>query len=636
MFVLVAAAAHELARYFKWVGLPLISGFLVIGILAGPFVLDLFPPQVHALLALLDKAALAFIALAAGGELHLSEVRGQLRSILTIIGSQVIFVFLIGVAAFLLLAPYIPFLQGMTPGGVWAVGVLSAAIMVARSPSSAFAIIKELRASGPFTQRVLGVTVLKDAVVIIVFALSISAAAILLEGMAFSGFSILVIALEVVLDMAVGALLGLLLHSLFSLRLPESVQSAAMLALGFLVFVAADALHDVHMGPFRLFTEPLLICMVAGFGVANLSRYRQAFQAAVERIAPLIFVVFFVSVGVALRLDVLQQSWAIVLALVLVRGVAVYVGSFVGGALSGGRLNENLIMGLTFLTQAGVSVGLAEEVAVEFPGWGEAFATLVIGSIVVNQIIGPPLMKWAVQWVGEAHVGDDQVENAQSALIFGANAEMITLARELLAHHWEVKVVNMAPENTPAPDNVEISRLEEISPAAFRALGVDHYANFIFMCGDDDLNERLARIAYEEAPQARLIARVDEPSRLARFRDLEAITINPTTSYMQLLSTVVRAPAAVTAVLLGEDMQRDIVEVTVRARQLDGLPLRDLSLPPSVLVLSLRRGEQMLVPHGHTRLHRGDRVTLFGDVDELEDASAYFRLGAYTAPVERD
>jgi hypothetical protein len=47
-----------------------------------------------------------------------------------------------------------------------------------------------------------------------------------------------------------------------------------------------------------------------------------------------------------------------------------------------------------------VSVGLAKKVAVAFRTWG-AFATLTMASIVINQIIGPPLLMWVMHLAGE-------------------------------------------------------------------------------------------------------------------------------------------------------------------------------------------------------------------------------------------
>ena len=109
-------------------------------------------------------------------------IQGYFRSIVSIISGQVIAVFAIGIAAFIFMQDMIPFMVGLPEKEVLAIALLGATIMIARSPSSALAIIKELRARGPFTHKVLGATVLKDAVVIIIFAAAISVAAVLVEG----------------------------------------------------------------------------------------------------------------------------------------------------------------------------------------------------------------------------------------------------------------------------------------------------------------------------------------------------------------------------------------------------------------------------------------------------------------------
>ena len=60
---------------------------------------------------------------------------------------------------------------GTTAGGRVnvVVSMLAACVAVARSPSSAIAVVSELQADGPFTQTVLGVTMVTDVVVILLF-----------------------------------------------------------------------------------------------------------------------------------------------------------------------------------------------------------------------------------------------------------------------------------------------------------------------------------------------------------------------------------------------------------------------------------------------------------------------------------
>ncbi len=69
-------------------------------------------------------------------------------------------------------APLIPWLQDMPPPCRASICCIAASIMVARSPASAIAVIKELRAKGTMTSTLLGVTVMCDVYVLLLFTLA--------------------------------------------------------------------------------------------------------------------------------------------------------------------------------------------------------------------------------------------------------------------------------------------------------------------------------------------------------------------------------------------------------------------------------------------------------------------------------
>ena len=284
---IVVLAARQMGDIFARYKLPLISGFLFVGILTGPFVLDFIHEQNVPQFLLLDELALAFIAFAAGAELELHVIRGYFRSIVSIITGQVVAVFAMGIVAFVLLQEFVPFMVGLPQAEVLAIALLGATIMIARSPSSALAIIKELRARGPFTHKVLGATVLKDAVVILIFAASVSVAAVLVEGAGFAPALLLLVVVEILLDIGLGLLIGQLLQLI--VRLPyQALKSGLILLLGLAVFMLASALHDVHLFNLEVgfFSEPLLICMTAGFYVANYSNWQLIFSIPSKKWRP--------------------------------------------------------------------------------------------------------------------------------------------------------------------------------------------------------------------------------------------------------------------------------------------------------------------------------------------------------------
>ena len=144
--------------------------------------LDLIHEDAVETLRFVDEVALGFIAISAGSELHLRELQGRLKSIAWVTpGSNRRNVSNSFIRRFLL-ASTIPFMRDMTTSVRVAVAILVGAIMIARSPSSAIAIINELRAKGPLHQDGNRVTIVTDVVVIVLFAINSSIADLFVTG----------------------------------------------------------------------------------------------------------------------------------------------------------------------------------------------------------------------------------------------------------------------------------------------------------------------------------------------------------------------------------------------------------------------------------------------------------------------
>ncbi len=620
--LIVVLAARQMGDLFARLNLPLISGFLFSGILAGPFVLDFIHTEAIPQFLLLDELALAFIAFAAGAELERRVIQGYFRSIIAIISGQVVAVLALGFVAFILIRDSIPFMANLPRGEIVSIALLGATIMIARSPSSALAIIKELRARGPFTHKVLGATVLKDAVVIIIFAAAVSVAAVLVEGAVFDFAVLMFVVFEIVLDIVLGILIGFVLRLIMSLPY-TLVRGALILLLGLGVFILSTTLRDFHLFalPLGLFSEPLLICMTAGFFVANFTDRAADFQHTLEEMAPAMFLLFFTLVGIELELDVIRQSWQIVLFLFVVRLIGIFAGSFAGAAAGRDLDPGNALLGFGFITQAGVSVGLAKEIGVEFGAWGPELATLSIGVIVLNQIVGPPLLKWAINRVGESHTRAVRpaFDGIRDVVIFGVEGQSLALARQLRNHDWNVLLVAYGAEVPTLATGVEtpIERLSAISATALYELDLIRADSVVLMLSDEE-NYALCELIYERYGIDNVIVRLDDRAYFEKFHDLGALVVEPGTAIVSLLDQFVRSPFAA-SLLLGLDPDEELLEIEMNNPDLDGLSIRDIHFPLDVLILSVSRNGSRLISHGYTRLELGDHLTVVGSPDSLAE-----------------
>lgn len=623
-FFLIAIAAKQVGSFFSRYGLPYITGYLLAGTLAGPFILGLMPSESTTELRYIDELSLAVIAFVAGSELYLKELRSRMRPILlNTAGITVTALVLLGIAVFVLTS-LIPFTAGLPVTSKIAVAVLGATILLALSPASTIAVIQEVRARGPFSKTVLSITVVMDVVIIVLFAISAALAGVLLNGAVLNLGFIFFLALDLGIAAVVGYFAGQLLSAILSTNLHPWIKTVVILLIGLVIFASSFYIDSLKIG---VHIEPLLICMIAGFVVTNFTPNRTQFADLLHDVSPFIYVAFFTLTGIALKLDVLIASGLIALGLFLVRMFSIFVGSFLGGTLAGEPMNYRRIMWLGLITQAGIALGLSREVAVEFPSLGDDFATLIISVVVLNEIFGPLFLKYALRRVGESHEPEEaQPDEVRDALIFGVNGQALALARQLRSHGWKVNLVDtnrINVERMQAQDAHEY-HIADISETALKSYLSKATDAVIAMMEDDNDNLKALELAYERFGIKRTIARLSDLSLMPQFTAIGTQVVDQASAMVNLMDQLVRTPQA-GALTMHSDPDYELAQITITDTECDGQPLRDLRLPEDVLVVEISRNGHTIVPRGYTVLHCGDEVTLFGKPDSLKQVT--LRLG---------
>jgi hypothetical protein len=286
---------------------------------------------------------------------------------------------------------------------LFALAMLLGTIAVARSPSSAIAIISECRAEGPFTDMVLGVTILMDVVTIILFTTALSASRVLLSNTAGADFGMLgILSVEMLISLVLGAGLGFAI----SFYIKRAGHDLALLLLTFGVAVTKISLWLGHFMEthfdLALHLEPLLICISAGFTVRRYSQVGSRFLESLEQSALPIYVLFFTLAGASLNFNALSVCWMFAVCLALVRAGGFFLAAWAGNVVPGNAEAHNSSAWMGYLTQAGVSIGLAQIAQRQAPEIGVYLTTVVLAVIAINQLVGPIMFKAALNRAGEA------------------------------------------------------------------------------------------------------------------------------------------------------------------------------------------------------------------------------------------
>lgn len=621
-FTVVSIAGFQIAKVFQKIKFPLITGLIVTGIIAGSSVLNFIPAATLPKLNFLNDIALSIIAFSAGSELYIKELRSRMTSIKWMTIGQLVITFVLSAVIIYFASSYIPFMAELSPKVKFAISILFGTIFVARSPSSAIAVINEMRANGPFTKTAMGVTVIKDVLVIVLFAIcfAITKAIVNDEELGFSFLLFLVI--ELIFSFALGILLGKILQIPLSLKINAHIKAIIITLIGFSVylfssFVKTISLELIHH---EVVLEPLLICIIGSFVITNYSKNRVEFIELLEEISPIVYIVFFTLTGASLSLQTLMQVFGIALALFALRLFTMVLGGIFGVVAAKDNKKYTFISWMPYVTQAGVALGLTTLVASAFPDWGYEFQTIIIAIIVINQLIGPPLFKIAINMVGESHLKHKMAEfdGIKDAVIFGLESQSIALALTLKQHGWEPKIVSIANQIDKNNSNFEIVNINNISLEAFSTLHLENADTIVCLLSDEE-NYKISELVYEHIGTKDIITRYNGSRHFYdKFVELGVRIIDPSLAMINLLDHFVRSPNA-TSILLGLDKNQDSIDVEIRNEDIHGMTLRDLRFPSDVIVLSVIRKGQVIISHGFTRLRIGDIVTLVGTSESVEN-----------------
>jgi Kef-type K+ transport system membrane component KefB len=383
-------SAYFIGGLFKRVGLPKLTGYIATGVVVGPSVLGLVGGPMLESTRIVNGVAVALIALTAGSELEYRAMRPLFRSIREISLYGVLGTALLLAGAVYFTRGLLPFMQRLSLLEAVAMALVLGVVMVAQSPAVVVALRDEVEAEGPLASTVLGVVVIADLVVILLFALTSSLAKAVLGG----GLDMLetarTLAWELFGSLVAGAVIGYLLGLYL-----RKVQGGAALFVFLIAFIIAEVGQRLHF-------DPLLVALAAGIFVRNLTSVGDELHRHIEAPALPVYILFFAGAGANLHLDVLWVVGGPAVLFVLVRAAGLLAGSAVGARIAEAPPIVRRYAGFGLLPQAGLALALSMLFGKTFPEFGAEAAALTLGVVAINELIAPALYRYALVRSGEA------------------------------------------------------------------------------------------------------------------------------------------------------------------------------------------------------------------------------------------
>ena len=398
--VVIAVAIMLLAgflatRITKLLKLPNVTAYILVGILLGPFCLNVVPNYVISGMDFISDIALAFIAFSMGEFFRFSTIKknGAKVVAITLFEALAASVLVFILTYFILRLP-LPF------------SIILAALASATAPASTMMTIRQTGAKGDFVDTLFSVVALDDVVSLVAYSVAVSIALATLGGGFLVGDVLVPIAFNIMM-IAIGIGGGFLLKFLMAKRSNDNrlIVSIALL----FAICGIGAAVDV---------SPLLGCMAMGTVYINFTGDDKLFKQ-LNYFSPPILLLFFVKSGLGFRLDALvnvQSSLGGIPLLVigilyfLVRILGKYGGAFLGCLITKKDKPVRNFLGLALVPQAGVAIGLAALGARILGGdTGSMLQTIILSSSILYELVGPALAKLSLYLSGS--YGKEEAED---------------------------------------------------------------------------------------------------------------------------------------------------------------------------------------------------------------------------------
>ena len=374
--VLVGAlVAEKIISYLK---IPAITSYILLGILLGPYALNVTGGGLIASSELLSNIVLGFIAFHIGKNFSVEHFKMIGKAVLSV-SITVTVATLICVTVGIYYVAHQPF----------HIALLFGAISTATAPATTMMVIRQYKARGMFTDVLLGTVAIDDAWGIMIFSVSLAIAQVLQVGQ-FSEWIIMAVTIKAAAKIFLSVILGSIMAIITSrisgyLKRREDVLT---FILGAILINTGVALY-FHM-------SPLLSNMFFGAMLVNIEKTSFKFFESVNSVDWPLYVMFYVLAGANLDIGLLGSLGLIGSVYIISRIIGRIGGAYAGAVIAGTEQSIRRYMGLALMAQAGVAIGLAMMAKASLPHTGGAILNTIIATTVVYEIFGPIAARYAL------------------------------------------------------------------------------------------------------------------------------------------------------------------------------------------------------------------------------------------------
>lgn len=395
-WIITIAAAFLCGKLVAKVKLPAILGWLLAGMILGPYAFDLLPNALintwwyKSIINLLECT----VGLMIGTELVYSQIinYGKALIITTVMQSLGTFILVSIVFYVVFFFSGIPTYLAFIFGG----------IALATAPAPALSIVREFKTSGPVTKTLIPMAALDDIIGVIIFFTTI---ALVLSSIPNTAMPIYFLPLMIILPLLIGFIFGYPAGKLLSKV--SSKSKILVIICAFIFFTTLiGSLCNTYMMP-----SPLLNFMLMGMSFsatfANIVSEKQL-EIIKEDFSVLLnisIIIVILNLGAPLDYHAIYGAGFFTILYIISRGFGKYFGARFGAKVTNMPTTVQKYLGFTLLPHSGVSLvftGIAVSMlTIPAPEEAKIIQGTIAAAAIINELIAVIMAKKGFEWANE-------------------------------------------------------------------------------------------------------------------------------------------------------------------------------------------------------------------------------------------
>jgi NhaP-type Na+/H+ or K+/H+ antiporter len=603
----VGVAAQVLADRLR---IPSVVFLVLAGVVVGPEGLGLITPAVFAdALQAIVGLSVAIIVFEGAFHLRIERIRGAPRetlrlvtvgALLSLVGTAVVVRYALGTA--------------------WDVAFLIGSLLVATGPT----VITPITNVVPVRERVASALETEGVVNDVTAAIL---AIVTFEYVLLESAGLPTLVREFVLRFGLGILVGVTVAAVLWYVLTQGTQAVEnapqnarlmVLAASLLMYGVAEVI-GAEVGASE---AGIAAVATGGFVLGNTAiPYRDTIEQFKGDISLLVIAFVFVTLASLLSVaDLVGLGVGGVVAVVVIAGVvrpAVVLLCTVGDQLT---LRERLFMGA--LGPRGIiPASVATLFALELRPTDPEVATTLVGTVFLVILV-------TVVFEGglARHVAQALDVIPMRTLIVGGGRVGTELARRLERRGEEVVIVERDQEVVEElrEEGYLVHNGDGTRKDVLERAGIENARIVAAATRDDDVNLLAGQLAKNTYGVETVVARVNEPSNLDAFQDVDVEAISTSMSVAWSMDNVIERPG-ISQWMTELDRDGDVQEVEVSSAEHAGKTVAELSeeLPEGCHIALIGHEGTNELPHPDDRIEAGDHLTLIGRKEAVREAIEY-------------